>query len=368
MNDKHPPMTGTPKEQAGYWIVRQNSGNWSKQDSQAFRLWLAESHEHRLAFEQVQGLWQGLDQFKETLASSMVRQAQDEQNQHFTVRPEPAPLALPLVVEGLNQRCLKAITTLPLDKANQRRRRFQPQRWVMGGLCAAVLIIGLIVIKFDSTLLIPSEQTYATTKGQQTTITLADGSEIDLNTDTQLKVQFNPLRRLITLNHGEASFKVAHQTLRGFTVKANSGEIQDIGTQFNVNVAPEQVVITVTEGAVRVQTKAQNSPPLIAGQRLSYNAKGIISLPDRPDLAAVTAWQHGQVVFDMTPLSDATEQLSRYHQVKFIFDDPKLKRLKMSGTFNTQDLPVFLSTLENIYPLRAQRGNDQTVHLKMARR
>ena len=81
----------------------------------------------------------------------------------------------------------------------------------------------------------------------------------------------------------------------------------------------------------------------------------------------MTAWQHGQIVFNMTPLSEVTAQLARYHAVKFVFDDPKLKRLKMSGTFNTKDLPVFLGTLAGKYlSLRAQRGSDQTVHLKMA--
>jgi transmembrane sensor len=323
MKDKQPPASSSPKEQAGYWIVRQHSGNWTVQEAQALKQWLAESHDHQQAFEQVQALWQGLDQFK-------------------------------------------AQTTLPQLNTRQRRRRFQPQRWAVAGLYAASLLVVVALLERGPSYLIPSETTYATAKGEQTAVTLADGTEIVLNTDTELKVQLNPLHRLITLAHGEATFKVAHETLRGFTVKANSGEIQDIGTQFNVNIALEQVVVTVTEGAVRVQTLMQSSPPLAAGQRLSYNTKGIVSLPDRPDLAAVTAWQHGQIVFDMTPLSDAAEQLSRYHPVKFVFDDPKLEQLKVSGTFNSKDLPVFLSTLESLYPLRAQRGSDQTVHIKMA--
>ncbi|NOU22122.1 MAG: FecR family protein [Methyloglobulus sp.] len=325
MKDKYPPMTGSPKEQAGYWIVRQHSGNWSAQEAKVLQQWLAESHEHRLAFQQVQALWRGLDQFKTQ-------------------------------------------TALPQLNARQRRHRFQPQRWAAVGLCAASLLIAVFLLKLNPTYLIPSETTYTTAKGQQTAVTLADGSEIVLNTDTELKVQLTPLHRRITLDHGEATFKVAHELLRGFTVKANSGEIQDIGTQFNVNMAPEQVVVTVTEGAVRVQTKMQNSPPLVAGQRLSYNPKGIVSLPDRPDLATVTAWQHGQIVFDMTSLSDAAEQLSRYHPVKIVFDDPKLKQLKISGTFNTKDLPIFLSTLESIYPLITQHGNNQTVHIRTANR
>jgi transmembrane sensor len=323
MNDKQRSLTGSIREQAGYWIVRQNSGNWSPQDAQDFRQWLTESPEHRQTFEQVKGLWRGLDQFK-------------------------------------------TMTTPTLASVQRRRHTKQRQRWAMGGVCAAVMVISLLMLKIDPATFIPSETTYATAKGQQTSVTLADGSEIVLNTDTELIVQFSPLRRLITLNHGEASFNVAHETLRGFTVRAGSGEIMDIGTRFNVNQTPEQVVVTVTEGAVKLQTSQQNSPPLVAGQRQSYNAGGILSLPDRADLGVVTAWQHGQIVFNMTPLSEVTAQLSRYHPVKFVFDDPKLKQLKMSGAFNTKDLPVFLDTLESIYPLRAQRGSDQTVHLKMA--
>jgi transmembrane sensor len=224
------------------------------------------------------------------------------------------------------------------------------------------------MLNIDSAYLTPSESIYTTAKGQQTSFTLADGSEIVLNTDTELKVQFNPLSRVLTLNRGEASFNVAHETFRGFTVAAGHGEIIDIGTRFNVYRTPEQVVVTVTEGAVKVQTGRDYPAPLVAGQRLSYNADGLLSLPDRPDLSAVTAWRQGLIVLDMTPLNEATAQFARYHPVRFIFDDAALKNLRVSGTFNAKDLPQFLTTLEQIYPLQAQRGNDQTVHLKNAAR
>lgn len=318
-------LTGSLKEQAGYWIVRQNSGNWSAKDEQAFRQWLAKSAEHRQAFEQVKDLWQGLDQFK------------------LTARQPQAP-----------------------DK--RRPNVVRPNRWRSAAVWAVAASIGFLALKMDVTYLIPSDTTYATIKGQQLSITLADGSQIALNTDTELKVELGPLRRSITLNRGEASFNVAHEALRSFVVTVGSGRIIDIGTRFNVYQSPEQVDITVMEGDVRVETKQQSSPPLSAGQRLHYNADGALSVPDRPDLAALTAWQHGQMVFDMAPLNQVTAQLARYHGVKFIFDDPRLKQLKMSGTFKTNNLPLFLATLESIYPLRAIMVTDQTVHLKAAAR
>ena len=323
MNDKQPPEISDIREQAGYWIVRQHSGTWSKREALEFQHWLTENPDHRRAFEQVQSLWQGLDQFKNTT-------------------PQPA------------------------DIGYSGHRSSSRQRWIIGGVCASMVLAVLMLLPMGSTLLVSSEQTFTTAKGEQSNVRLADGSEIVLNTDSEVTVQLGPLKRSLTLVRGEASFKVAHERFRDFSVSAGRGRIIDIGTRFNVYLAPEQVVVTVTEGAVKVQTERQGSEPLIAGQRLIYSADGLLAKPDRADLDEVTAWQQGQIVFDMTPLSAATEQMARYHPIKFFFDDPKLKRLKMSGTFNARDLPGFLNTLESIYPLRAQLNDPHTVHLTPA--
>lgn len=325
MTDKPRANDQTIKEQAGYWIVRQNSGRWSGRDEQAFRQWLLEKPEHAQAFAQVKNLWQGLDRFK-------------------------------------------SVTPLPAINSGRANRPAPSHRWMLGGLGTLSLILGLYMLNPDPSYLIPSGQSYSTLKGQQTSVALADGSEIVLNTDSEVTIAYNLWQRRIKLKRGEAAFKVAHETLRGFTVEAGRGEIIDIGTQFNVQQLPGQVQVTVTEGAVRVKTARQSSPPLLAGQRLAFSDDGILSVMDRADLGTVSAWRQGHIIFDMTPLDEAAAQVARYHAVKFVFDEAKLKRLKISGTFNSQDLKGFLVTLESLYPLRTQWGSGQIVHLTSAAR
>ncbi|WP_446809819.1 FecR family protein [Methylomonas sp. 2BW1-5-20] len=319
MSDEQPSPDDTPQEQAGFWIVRQHSGDWSRRDSLAFEKWLDESVEHRQAFEQVQALWQGLDRY----------QAGAELQPHQVKPQTPAP-------RGRRWPAIAALATV-------------------ASLCFFILL--------DTSYIVPSLTRYATTKGQHASFNLSDGSQISLNTDTELTVQLGPLQRSVTIVRGEASFNIAHGIWRCFTVQAGSGKIIDIGTRFNIYQQANQVEITVLAGAVKVETARQSSPVLSAGQKLSYGADGLLSKIERPDLSAITAWEQGQMVFDMTPLDQAVEQLGRYHAAIFVIDDPKLKQLKISGTFNTGDLKLFLTTLESIYPIKAVQGNDHTVHL-----
>jgi transmembrane sensor len=312
------------KTQAGEWLIRQHSGRWSALDEQALQHWLTQTPEHQLAYQQVQALWRGLDQFK-TATTDL-----------STVQP---------------------IKTSP-----------PKSQWRLAGTYALCLLMLTLLLPWDTSYLIPHEKTYSTHKGQQTTINLKDGSELALNTDTEVTVHYNLLSREVTLHQGEALFKVAHEAMRGFVVNAKNGEITDIGTQFNVYQVADKVTVTVVAGAVIIKTPQQQSSPLLAGQQLSYNGLGTLTLADNPNLESITAWRQGYLVFDMTTLAEATEQLARYHPQQFVFDDPKLKQLRISGNFSSNDLPAFLTTLARVYPLSSHNQSDNTIHIKATNR
>lgn len=314
-------LAGSLQEQAGYWIALQHSGDWSADDEAEFKQWLAQSDQHRQAFHAVDALWQGLD--------DRLGQAALLSDRHHTATPKPS----------------------------------RSPRFVFRiGLAACVL--ALIVFN-DASLLMPQHASYATGHGERRNVTLADGSQLILNTDTELEVALGPLSRELRLKRGEAAFSVAHQGWRPFTVNAGAGRVLDIGTRFSLYRTDEHVEVTVTEGRVDVIT-AQTSQALSAGQQLSYGADGMLSAVSRPDLLAATAWQEGRMVLNMTPLSQITEQMMRYHAARFAFDDPKLEQLQVSGTFNIDDLPVFLDTLQSIYPLQAVVAGDGVIHFKTA--
>jgi len=194
---------------------------------------------------------------------------------------------------------------------------------------------------------------YHTAKGESNSIQLSDGSHIDLNTDTELSVQYTWTTRSVKLEHGEALFSVVHDAGKPFEVIAANGLIRDIGTRFNVYNQAEQVSVTVLEGEVSV-TAGQNSIPhhLTPGQQISYDATGRMSAIANADIAATTAWQKAQLVFKGKPLSVVLEQLGRYHEVKLKVTDPRLQALKVSGVFPSNNLKLAHDNIAGALPVK----------------
>lgn len=235
---------------------------------------------------------------------------------------------------------------------------------------------------------------YSTAVGQRQVVTLADGSEITLNTNTKLSVKITGSHRLVNIEHGEAYFVVTHDANRPFDVVTAHSRIHDIGTRFNVYVAGEMANVTVTEGEVSIiadshltQTqwldhlisKAQrwsfvgdNSRSegihLIAGQQLAYNSLGESGGVIKADVSKVIAWRDGRLVFDLVSLEEVLTQVQRYHPVEFQFVDEKLKNIKVSGSFDTDNLTLILNSLQATFPIKAQWLDGQHITIALAKR
>lgn len=315
-----PQADKTPQQQAGEWVFRQHSDAWTGADQRALEAWLAESEDHAREYARALRLWRELDGFK-TL-SFPAREA---------VRHRYRPT---------------------------RRRRYLPQ--AAAALIAAVLVLA-VGVNF------PTETTYQTGKGGHQSITLADGSRLDINTDTELRVSLSKTSRLVTLVRGEVFFNVAHHEHQPFEVVAQNGHIRDIGTRFDVYATAGRVEVSVEEGRVEVSTAKQPGIRLAAGQQLSYADTGEIAGIKQADAEAASAWREGRLVFNLTPLAEVAAQLSRYHPVEFVFADAKLKNLKVTGRFDIGNLPLLLETLQAALPVKAEASGPHTFRLSRKR-
>jgi transmembrane sensor len=47
-------------------------------------------------------------------------------------------------------------------------------------------------------------------------------------------------------------------------------------------------------------------------------------------------------------------ELERYHSVRIVFADPSFVRQTLSGTFDIDDLELFLASVEKILPVQVQ--------------
>ncbi|MFN3930991.1 MAG: FecR family protein [Brevundimonas sp.] len=208
---------------------------------------------------------------------------------------------------------------------------------------------------------------YATAPGEQKVATLADGSRIALNTDTQVDVLFNAEQRQIELDRGEAMFEVAHDAERPFVVVAGDTRIQALGTVFTVRRTRDDVVVTLIKGKVAVshdrpRTGGAAEAPLVLrpGEKLTEPLHGPRRIePESVEVA--TAWRRGQTVFSETPLGEAVTELNRYGGPPIIVDDPRVAALPVSGVFAT-NAPDFAEAAATLHGLRIEKEGD-TLHI-----
>jgi transmembrane sensor len=182
-----------------------------------------------------------------------------------------------------------------------------------------------------------------------------------LDADSELVARVGARVRRVTLMRGEALFTVVHDTSRPFEVDVGAGRIADVGTRFDVERVHDSVRIAVLEGRVGIAT-LHGEMSLGAGNGSGYDGEGTL-LPIRPIDESVALWGEGQRRFNAEPLSDVVDRLMRYHSVTFFFTDPRLKELRVSGTFKMGDLALFLRTLAAALPVEARWTAPQHIEI-----
>ncbi len=305
---------------AAAWLARRSNGEHSAEDQRAFLGWLNASEDHREAFAKAEALWEqmrGLDGVAdEQLAEARAFLARNRQ--------QPVPV----------------------------RRRY--------AMAALALITAGAVWQADW-LSYLNDQTYQTAVGQNQSIDLADGSRLELNTNSAAKVHYSRHGREVRLVYGQAAFTVAHGDHRPFEVYAGHGKIRDIGTQFDVRYNDEWVSVAVLDGEVEVSGKLDSPPtPVHRGQQLSYKPSGDVTSVQAIDINTFSAWRERKLVFQGRPLKAVLEELGRYHHVSITVTAPKILDTQVSGIFPTDNLPQALQTIATALPIKLTQTGAQS--------
>ena len=171
-----------------------------------------------------------------------------------------------------------------------------------------------------------------------------------------MKLEHTPRR--VSLVRGEALFTVTHDASRPFEIEMGPGRVVDLGTRFDVEKLPGAVRVAVFEGRVGVKTP-HGEVVLGAGRRGGYDDHGNLLTTDQA--AMVTEPRaDGSRHFESETLAVVLARMSRYHRVTFVFSDPQLQQLRVSGTFRLTDLNLFLSTLSAVLPVDVCVGADRS--------
>lgn len=167
-----------------------------------------------------------------------------------------------------------------------------------------------------------------TALGEQRSVTLEDGTVIELNGGTKLTLDRRN-SRIASLETGEARFTVTHNAAAPFSVKAGGAVIQDVGTIFNIRLGDAQTDVGVAEGSVLFNPKGQ-AVLLTTGKLLHarYGAKPVVT---QVDPARIGGWKSGRLDYLSAPLGTVAADLSRA-MGKAVVIEPGLRGRAFTGT------------------------------------
>lgn len=167
-----------------------------------------------------------------------------------------------------------------------------------------------------------SYNTLTTPRGGQFNIILPDGSKVWLNAASSLRFPtvFNGREREVQLN-GEAYFEIEQDARMPFKVTVNDIAVQVLGTHFNVMAYQDEGVVrtTLLEGVVRVQ-KGSQAVQLKPGQQARLNPAGTMQVNDNIDVEEVVAWKNGYFHFNHEQLQGVMRQIGRWYDAEVAYE------------------------------------------------
>lgn len=378
--------------EASDWFARLQAGEMERPEREQFVEWLRESHLHvteMLRIAQIHGSlerfqrWSRISTGPATGADNVVQfppamEGGDRVPQDFQTAPQPPP-------------------------SQTRRTRHGPRFFALAAM--VLLAVGTIAV-------LPQIRGHVieTARGERREIVLTDGSVLQVDPETRLRVKYADTARRVFLERGRALFNVAKNSNRPFLVQADDTTVRAVGTAFGVEQRTQGVVVTVAEGKVAVSsprlqpsnssssdgelnqgsTAASSLPHvpggertkraaeigsslsqgifLIANQQLMVKAGGTAETVQEVDSARALAWAEGRLIFQNNEIGQAVAEFNRYNHVQLTMADSVLAKKPVSGVFNAAEPEAFIAFLQSVTPVEIVRDGDKSITIGSARR
>jgi transmembrane sensor len=189
------------------------------------------------------------------------------------------------------------------------------------------------------------------------TVALADGSELNLNGETEVMIRMDRRTRRIDLVHGELSIDVAHER-RPLAVWADDASMTAVGTVFNVDRRADGLVVSVTEGIVEVTRRGWSPVRVPAGRAARVTDDGVAVTDSDPMAAA--SWREGAIATAGLPIPDLAHALERYTEREIVIA-PELENEVVAGRFSLTQPDRTLRLLAAAYDLELREEPTQFV-------
>lgn len=338
------PSGKDPGSEAADWIAKLDRGLSEEEEAQ-LRQWLSASPDHRNQFLAMAQFWDKMNSL--AWLSDLVAKPEPRTRYSWGIA------ASALLAAGV------AALVLLLSFDAQREQQ------AASGIAAAPG---------------PSPTIYETAIGEQSTVRLSEGTEIVLNTDSQLHVRMTKHHRVLSLVRGEVHVEVAPDPSRPLSVVVGDKVFQAVGTAFGLALDAElNIELVVTEGSVLVGSRPRSAPgaeqvnaPILppssttvnAGQELRVTPLGLEKLTVPPEeIEARLSWRQGNLIFRGESLEEALREVSKYTTIEFVFLNDSIRQEPIAGRYKAGDVETLLAALRENVGLAYERTDDDRVLL-----
>jgi len=395
--------------EAATWWVRLHSEELAKADREQFVDWLRESAVHVAEMLRVAKVHNALTEFQGWVH---IANGPDDRADADADANNENVVSLPHAGSVSSLRSLPSLSDFQIKAMDAVHTRPSPRRQWIGAVAAGLAAIALAGLLWFSGL---TGQTIQTDRGERREVALPDGSILEVDPQTRLRVAFDDHVRRVTLDKGRALFRVAKNPTRPFLVQADGTTVRAVGTAFGVEHGKQgSVIVTVAEGKVAVERaeyaglrtgsgtrnaqsplssflspqSSQLSPPqsttlnsyslpsspqssiplatvqpravfVSAGQQVRMPSSGTVEPVRTVNSDRELAWARGQLVLDNESVADAVEEFNRYNKLQLHVTSEGLGQRTVSGVFDSSDPESFIGFLQTVTSVKVTRGESQ---------
>ena len=250
------------------------------------------------------------------------------------------------------------------------KKKFKFRKFIeIAAVAAITLVITLFYKNQERQEYWLTAQKISVPAGQRINLELSDGTKVWLNSRTKIEYPavFADKERRIKLD-GEAYFQVAQNIHKPFIVQTPKGNVEVLGTQFNVEAYADDKTITATlvEGSIAMAYENKKSnwteQEIQPGQEIVYTAAQQQIKIDQADVEVITSWKDGKLIFRDTPFKEVLKMLSKRFDVDFVVKNPKCFEASFTGVLEKQRLGRILEYISVSSNIKFKYAESNNIH------
>lgn len=310
-------MTEQIEQRAALFLLAREEAGWSPTEEAQFQAWLDKSDRHKAVFWRLEYGWKSADRIRAIDAA-----------------PLPPPMAMRLIRTFASLRGAAAIAASLL-----------------------LLLAAFLVLREPEA---SNYRQFASTD-QPMILSFEDGTRIELDARSSVRVAMTRQSRLVLLDQGEAYFDVSHDATRPFKVLVGRYEVVDLGTKFAIRKDRGTIRTAVLEGEVQLglANSAVGSTLKLkrGGWAISERSASYVHSNDLAGVEAMLGWRSGMIIFSHAPLDEAAREFNRYNDKKLVIADARVAAIRIDGAFKTGNVEGFSRLMCDAYGLRIEESD-----------